>query len=134
MSKESTDAQLVKRVQKGDKGAFDLLVVNLYPFEATVAGGADYGTCVENIDIGGPAMIRAAAKNHAHVAVVVDPEDYETVLEEIRQGGTTLATRKRLAAAAYARTAAYDAAVSSWMAGAVQRGGRDGVGPRPFRP
>jgi phosphoribosylaminoimidazolecarboxamide formyltransferase/IMP cyclohydrolase len=97
----------------------DLLVVNLYPFEATVARGADYGDCVENIDIGGPAMIRAAAKNHGDVAVVVDADDYEAVLAEIEAGGTTLATRKRLAATAYARTAAYDAAVSGWMAGAI---------------
>ncbi len=98
----------------------DLLVVNLYPFEATVARGAGYADCVENIDIGGPAMIRAAAKNHADVAVVVDAEDYEAVLAEIEAaGGTRLATRRRLAAAAYARTAAYDAAVSAWMAGAV---------------
>jgi len=97
----------------------DLLVVNLYPFEATVARGADYHDCVENIDIGGPAMIRAAAKNHADVTVVVDAEDYEAVLGEIEAGGTSLATRKRLAATAYARTAAYDAAVSGWMAGAI---------------
>jgi len=98
----------------------DLLVVNLYPFEATVARGADYDDCVENIDIGGPAMIRAAAKNHADVTVVVDAEDYEAVLAEIEDtGGTSLDTRKRLAAAAYARTAAYDAAVSGWMAAAV---------------
>jgi phosphoribosylaminoimidazolecarboxamide formyltransferase/IMP cyclohydrolase len=97
----------------------DLLVVNLYPFEATVARGADYDDCVENIDIGGPAMIRAAAKNHGDVAVVVDADDYEAVLAEIEAGGTTLATRKRLAATAYARTAAYDAAVSGWMAGAI---------------
>lgn len=95
----------------------DLLVVNLYPFEATVAKGAGFADCVENIDIGGPAMIRAAAKNHAHVAVVVDPEDYESVLAEIEgHGGVTAGTRRRLAAIAYARTAAYDAAVSSWMA------------------
>ncbi|MBF9058927.1 bifunctional phosphoribosylaminoimidazolecarboxamide formyltransferase/IMP cyclohydrolase [Rhodobacterales bacterium HKCCSP123] len=100
-------------------GAIDLLVVNLYPFEATVASGADYDTCIENIDIGGPAMIRAAAKNHAFVGVVVDTEDYADVLAELAaQGGTTLAFRQRLARTAYARTAAYDAAVSSWMAGA----------------
>ncbi len=98
----------------------DLLVVSLYPFEATVAGGAGYADCVENIDIGGPAMIRAAAKNHAHVAVVVDAEEHETVLAEIEAtGGTRLATRRRLAAAAYARTAAYDAAVAGWMAGEI---------------
>ena len=98
----------------------DLLVVNLYPFEATVARGADYGEAVENIDIGGPAMIRAAAKNHAHVAIVTDPEDYAPLLAAIDgEGGTRLAFRQRLAQAAYARTAAYDAAVSGWMAGAI---------------
>jgi phosphoribosylaminoimidazolecarboxamide formyltransferase/IMP cyclohydrolase len=98
-------------------GAIDLLVVNLYPFEATVASGADYDTCIENIDIGGPAMIRAAAKNHAFVSVVVDTEDYADLLAELEaQDGTTLAFRQRLARTAYARTAAYDAAVSTWMA------------------
>ncbi|MCC0071208.1 MAG: bifunctional phosphoribosylaminoimidazolecarboxamide formyltransferase/IMP cyclohydrolase [Rhodobacteraceae bacterium] len=99
----------------------DLLVVNLYPFEATVAKGADYDTCVENIDIGGPAMIRAAAKNHAHVAVVVDPEDYAKVLGDMDQhGGRTCPKfRRKLAQRAFARTAAYDAAVSNWMAGAI---------------
>jgi phosphoribosylaminoimidazolecarboxamide formyltransferase / IMP cyclohydrolase len=96
----------------------DLLVVNLYPFEATVAKGAGYDDCVENIDIGGPAMIRAAAKNHADVAVVVEPEDYARVLAELsaHDGATTLALRKSLAAKAYARTAAYDAAISNWFA------------------
>ena len=95
----------------------DLLVVNLYPFEATVAKKAAFDECIENIDIGGPAMIRAAAKNHAAVAVVVEPDDYATVLAEIYQhGGTTLALRKKLAAKAYARTAAYDAAISNWFA------------------
>ncbi|MCC6778508.1 MAG: bifunctional phosphoribosylaminoimidazolecarboxamide formyltransferase/IMP cyclohydrolase [Hyphomicrobiales bacterium] len=100
----------------------DLLVVNLYPFEATVAKGADFDTCIENIDIGGPAMIRAAAKNHADVAVVVDTGDYATVLAEIAQhnGATTLALRKTLAAKAYARTGAYDAAISNWFARALE--------------
>ena len=96
----------------------DILVVNLYPFEETVARGADFATCVENIDIGGPAMIRAAAKNHDDVAVLVDAGDYAAVLEELaRYGGmTTLALRRRLAAKAYARTAAYDAAIANWFA------------------
>ena len=96
----------------------DLLVVSLYPFEATVAKGADFETCIENIDIGGPAMIRAAAKNHAEVAVVVDPSDYAVVLAELRQhgGATTLALRRKLAAKAYARTGVYDAAISNWFA------------------
>jgi phosphoribosylaminoimidazolecarboxamide formyltransferase/IMP cyclohydrolase len=96
----------------------DLLVVNLYPFEATVAKGAELAECIETIDIGGPAMIRAAAKNHADVAVVVDPEDYAGVLAELaaHDGATTLALRRTLAAKAYARTAAYDAAISGWFA------------------
>src|ERR1700722_13254040 len=96
----------------------DLLVVNLYPFEATVEKGADFEECVENIDIGGPAMIRAAAKNHDDVAVVVEASDYAAVLTELAQhgGATTLALRRRLAAKAYARTAAYDAAISNWFA------------------
>src|SRR4051812_6357812 len=95
----------------------DLLVVNLSPFEATVAGNADFETCIENIDIGGPAMIRAAAKNHDDVAVVVDPQDYAPILSELKQHkGTTLVLRQKLAAKAYARTAAYDAAISNWFA------------------
>jgi phosphoribosylaminoimidazolecarboxamide formyltransferase / IMP cyclohydrolase len=96
----------------------DLLVVNLYPFEETVAKGADFDTCVENIDIGGPAMIRAAAKNHNDVTVVVEPQDYGLLLAELTQhaGMTTLALRRKLAAKAYARTAAYDAAISNWFA------------------
>ncbi len=96
----------------------DLLVVNLYPFEATAAKGASFDDCIENIDIGGPAMIRAAAKNHADVAVVVEPEDYAMVLGEMAQhaGMTFLELRQKLAAKAYARTAAYDAAISNWFA------------------
>ena len=99
----------------------DLLVVNLYPFEATTARGADFAACIENIDIGGPAMIRAAAKNHDDVAVVVEASDYAAVLAELTQhgGATTLALRRRLAAKAYARTAAYDAAISNWFANAL---------------
>ncbi len=96
----------------------DLLVVNLYPFEATLAKGAPYEECVENIDIGGPAMIRAASKNHDDVAVVVDPSDYAVVIDEMAStgGATRLATRRRLAQKAFARTAAYDAAISNWLA------------------
>ena len=96
----------------------DLLVVNLYPFEATVDKGAGYEDCIENIDIGGPAMIRAAAKNHDDVAVVVEAQDYQAVLDELaaNKGATTLSLRRRLAAKAYARTAAYDAAISNWFA------------------
>lgn len=99
-------------------GPIDLLVVNLYPFEATVDKGAGEEDCIENIDIGGPAMIRAAAKNHDDVAVVVEASDYQAVLDELaaNSGATTLTLRKRLAAKAYARTAAYDAAISNWFA------------------
>ena len=96
----------------------DLLAANLYPFEQTVAGGADFDTCIETIDIGGPAMIRAGAKNHDGVTVVVDPADYALVIEEMDKhgGATTSALRKALAARAFARTAAYDAAISAWFA------------------
>jgi phosphoribosylaminoimidazolecarboxamide formyltransferase/IMP cyclohydrolase len=95
----------------------DLVAVNLYPFEATVAAGAIPGDCVENIDIGGPALIRAAAKNHDFVAVLTEPAHYRMVLDEIAdQGGTKLATRRLLAGQAYARTAAYDAAIAGWFA------------------
>jgi phosphoribosylaminoimidazolecarboxamide formyltransferase / IMP cyclohydrolase len=96
----------------------DLLVVNLYPFEATVDKGAGFEDCIENIDIGGPAMIRAAAKNHQNVAVVVEAQDYQAVLDELaaNAGATMLSLRRRLAAKAYARTAAYDAAISNWFA------------------
>ncbi len=100
----------------------DLLVVNLYPFEETVAKGGSYAECIENIDIGGPAMIRAAAKNHGFVAVVTDPADYDVLLAEMKlnDGATGLKFRQKLAQGAYAKTAAYDAAVSNWMAGAVK--------------
>lgn len=97
----------------------DLLAVNLYPFEATVAKGADFATCIENIDIGGPALIRAAAKNHAFVTVVVDPVDYQRVQDEMtaNAGATTDDFRTNLAAKAYGRTAAYDGAIFTWFAG-----------------
>ena len=96
----------------------DLVVVNLYPFESTVAAGADFETCIENIDIGGPALIRAAAKNHASVTVVTDADEYDAVIAEMKanDGATTPSLRKRLAGAAYACTAAYDAAISTWFA------------------
>ncbi|MGE4528556.1 MAG: bifunctional phosphoribosylaminoimidazolecarboxamide formyltransferase/IMP cyclohydrolase [Rhodospirillaceae bacterium] len=95
----------------------DLVVVNLYPFEVTVAKGADFETCVENIDIGGPSMIRAAAKNHAAVTVIVDPADYAPLLAEIAANGgaTTAAFRRAMALKAFARTGAYDAAISTWF-------------------
>ena len=115
------DAGHVASMKEHGIEAIDLLVVNLYPFEATVAKGAAYDDCVENIDIGGPAMIRAAAKNHAFVTTIVAVDDYAALLEEMdaNDGATTEPFRKRMAQAAYARTAAYDAAVSTWMAGAI---------------
>lgn len=99
-------------------GDIDLVVVNLYPFAATVAKGADYDTCIENIDIGGPAMVRSAAKNHAFVAIVTSADDYAAVMEELaaNNGATTFDLRKKLAARAYAHTAAYDSTISQWFA------------------
>jgi phosphoribosylaminoimidazolecarboxamide formyltransferase / IMP cyclohydrolase len=117
---------LARRTDEGHRKAMadhriagiDLVVVNLYPFEATVARGADFPTCVENIDIGGPALIRASAKNHDFVTVVVDPADYAAVIAEMKAqaGATTLRLRRTLAAKAYARTASYDAAIAAWFA------------------
>ena len=115
-------AEHAKAMREHGIGAIDLLYVNLYPFEATVARGADFAACVENIDIGGPAMIRSAAKNHAYVAVCTEPGDMVEVLEALNTGGTTLALRRTLAAKAYARTAAYDAAISAWFAREVGGG------------
>ncbi|MFN4296525.1 MAG: bifunctional phosphoribosylaminoimidazolecarboxamide formyltransferase/IMP cyclohydrolase [Brevundimonas sp.] len=98
----------------------DLVWIDLYPFEATIAGGGDFASAVENIDIGGPAMIRSSAKNHGYVAVCVDRESIDEAVAALKADGTTsLALRKRLAARAFARTAAYDAAVSGWFAGQV---------------
>ncbi len=103
--------------------AFDLVVVNLYPFEATVSGEATASETIEMIDIGGPALIRAAAKNHARVAVAVEPADYEDLLNEIRAtGGTTTATRERLAARAFARTALYDATIARYLSESMREG------------
>ena len=100
-------AEHAKAMSDHGIGGIDLLYVNLYPFEATVAAGGDYATCVENIDIGGPAMIRSAAKNHGYVAVCTDPADMADVLAQLNDGGaTTLDLRKTRAARAYARTAA----------------------------
>ncbi len=94
----------------------DVVVVNLYPFQSTVAGGADYAEAVEQIDIGGPAMVRASAKNHASVSIVVDPADYATVIDELKANGSTSDTlRKRLAATAFGHTAAYDSAIAQWL-------------------
>jgi phosphoribosylaminoimidazolecarboxamide formyltransferase/IMP cyclohydrolase len=116
------NAEHAQAMKDYDIAPIDLLVVNLYPFEATVDKGAGFEECIENIDIGGPAMIRAAAKNHDDVAVVVEPADYQAVLDELaaHKGATTLILRRRLAAKAYARTAAYDAAISNWFAGVLK--------------
>jgi phosphoribosylaminoimidazolecarboxamide formyltransferase/IMP cyclohydrolase len=120
---------LARRDNAGDQasmrdhgiGPIDLVIINLYPFEATVAKGAAFDDCVENIDIGGPALIRAAAKNHAFVAVVTEAADYAALRAEMdaHGGGTSLAFRKHMAADAYARTAVYDAAISGWFAGVL---------------
>lgn len=116
------DADHQATAKTHDIPPLDLIVVNLYPFAATVAKGADYGACVENIDIGGPAMIRSAAKNHADVAVVTDPAQYPALLAALaaHEGATPYALRQELAQAAYAHTAAYDAMIASWFA--QQRG------------
>ena len=104
----------------------DLVVVNLYPFTGTVASGAPFDACVEQIDIGGPAMVRAAAKNHPTVAVVTDPARYGEVARAVADGGFTLAARRALAAAAFAHTAAYDAAVATWLAEQIEADGAAG--------
>jgi len=103
-------------------GAIDLVVVNLYPFVNTVMSGADRDTIIENIDIGGPSMVRSSAKNHAYVTILTDPEDYHGLYDELAEhnGATTLTFRKRMAAKAFAATAAYDSAISSWFAFADQ--------------
>ena len=112
--KESHQAAMAEN----DIGPIDLVVVNLYPFSAVVAEGADYETCVENIDIGGPAMIRASAKNHEFVTIVTDPQDYEMVIKDLddHNGATTYALRQKLAANALALTATYDANIAGWVA------------------
>jgi phosphoribosylaminoimidazolecarboxamide formyltransferase / IMP cyclohydrolase len=111
----------VAQMQAHGIAPIDLVAVNLYPFEATVARGAAFDDCVENVDIGGPALIRAAAKNHDFVSVLTEPAHYAEVLAELeRHGGTSLALRRRLAGEAFSRTAAYDAAIAAWFA--EQRG------------
>jgi phosphoribosylaminoimidazolecarboxamide formyltransferase/IMP cyclohydrolase len=112
---ESHEAQLAEL----DIAAFELVVVNLYPFVETVASGADVPTVIENVDIGGPAMVRAAAKNHANVAIVVSPANYGQVVDALGAGGTTLAQRQRLAGEAFAHTASYDTAVAAYFAANV---------------
>ena len=120
---------LARRDHEGDQQAMathditpiDLVVVNLYPFEATIAKGADFDEAIENIDIGGPAMIRASAKNHHYVTIVTDPQDYDEVASQIEAtGGTDTALRRRLAYKAFCRTSAYDNAIQSWLAGTLE--------------
>ncbi len=115
---QATDAEHQRVMAEHGIHSIDLFVGNLYPFEKTIASGADYAQAVENIDIGGPAMTRAAAKNHGFVAVVTDPDDYDAVLQSLEDndGALPYALRKELAAKAFARTAAYDAAIASWFA------------------
>ena len=115
------DAEHAAAMKEHGITGIDLVCVNLYPFEETVASGADFALAIENIDIGGPAMTRAAAKNHAYVTMVSDPADYAEVIEALgeHEGQVPLALRKRLAQKAFARTAAYDAAVSNWFAAAI---------------
>lgn len=115
------DAEHVEAMKAHGIEAIDLSVINLYPFEEVRAKGGDYPTTVENIDIGGPAMIRASAKNHAYVTVVTDPSDYPALVEALQadDGQTSYVLRQRFAAKAYARTAAYDAVISNWFAEAL---------------
>ncbi len=109
-------------MEENDIAPIDLIVVNLYAFEETVRGGGDFQTCVENIDIGGPALIRAAAKNHQFTTIVINPSQYQSVMidMETHAGGTTEKLRKNLAATAYARTSAYDAAIATWFSNQVE--------------
>lgn len=115
-------------MSKHEISAIDMLVVNLYPFEETLAKGADNATIIENIDIGGPAMLRSAAKNHRFVVVVTDTADYQTLLEEIQHtGGICFKTRQTLAAKAFARTAQYDAAISRWFQDSLKQSAPDKI-------
>lgn len=123
------DAGHLASMEEHGIGAIDMVVVNLYPFEETVAGGGSYEEIIEKIDIGGPSMLRSAAKNHDSVAVLCDPADYSRVAAELAGGGTTLATRKALAAKVYARTGEYDAAIGRWFADQAGAGLRYGENP-----
>jgi phosphoribosylaminoimidazolecarboxamide formyltransferase/IMP cyclohydrolase len=116
LSKRSNDSH-VKAQEEHGIGDIDMIVVNLYPFSSTVAGGADYETCIENIDIGGPAMIRAAAKNHEFVTVITDPQDYDEVIKdmEVNEGATSYRLRQKLAANAFALTSTYDSNIATWL-------------------
>lgn len=126
---DQRDPDHVAQLEQLDIAPFELVVVNLYPFTSTVASGAAPDECIEQIDIGGPAMVRASAKNHASVAVVVDPERYSDVIEAVAAGGFTLDERRRLAAEAFAHTASYDVAVATWMGNVVAP---DGSGFPPW--
>ncbi len=119
---DRSKAEHLAAMQEHAIEGIDLVVLNLYPFEATVARGAGYSETVENIDIGGPAMLRASAKNHAHVTIVTDPADYDLVLSELaaNEGATTLEFRKELALKAFSLTAHYDSAISKWLASSQQ--------------
>ena len=121
---DQANAEHMKTLGEQEIEPFGLLVVNLYPFAATLAGGADFATCIENIDIGGPAMVRACAKNHASVLPVVDPGDYERVIELIEADGLDAEARRGFAAKAFAHTARYDAQISRWL--------QDGEGAATF--
>ena len=116
------DAEHAAAMRDHEIGAIDLVVVNLYPFQQTVARGAERDEIIENIDIGGPSMVRSAAKNHAYVAIVTDPADYSGLIAEMdaKRGATSLESRRRFAAKAYAATAAYDSAIAQWFAFADQ--------------
>ncbi|MDF1833560.1 MAG: bifunctional phosphoribosylaminoimidazolecarboxamide formyltransferase/IMP cyclohydrolase [Alteraurantiacibacter sp. bin_em_oilr2.035] len=116
------DPEHADAMEAHDIGAIDLVVVNLYPFVNTVMSGADRDTIIENIDIGGPSMVRSSAKNHAYVTIVTDPDDYTALYDELadHDGATTLPFRKRMAAKAFAATAVYDSAIGSWFAFADQ--------------
>jgi phosphoribosylaminoimidazolecarboxamide formyltransferase/IMP cyclohydrolase len=116
---DTRNPEHLAQLRRLDVAAFDLLVSNLYPFADTVGSGAGLEECVEQIDIGGPAMVRAAAKNHASVAVLVEPARYEWALEQVGAGGFTLVDRQRLAVRAFRHTASYDIAVASWMGSAL---------------
>ena len=108
---------VIQAMSDHDITGIDLVVVNLYPFAETVASGADYDTCIENIDIGGPAMIRASAKNHAFVTIITQPSDYKMLIDQLDEaGGTDEAFRRAMAYKAFSHTATYDAAVHSWLA------------------
>ncbi|NQV95265.1 MAG: bifunctional phosphoribosylaminoimidazolecarboxamide formyltransferase/IMP cyclohydrolase, partial [Sphingomonadales bacterium] len=116
------DAGHVASMAEHDIAGIDLVIVNLYPFAQTVAKGAERGEIIENIDIGGPSMVRSAAKNHDFVTIVTDPSDYDALLTELQQsdGGTSLAFRKNMAAKAFAATASYDSMIAQWFGFADQ--------------